>query len=955
MKMVNRRTVLKGLTLAGLGAVSVYGYMPLIEKFALRELQEGEQKSLMARPAKEEFQVKYTADVMCPSECGLEVWVKDGVAHRIYGNYACPYNDGAICGKGAAGLGLVYSPYRIRKPMIRVGERGEGRFKEVSWEEAIDYIARKMIEIKKKYGPESVIVDTGDVTDRDQYWRLGFAFGTPNCVEHGAICDTPRRHGPKLMFNGKRIEPDIMTPRLVRQPDGSLAWDRTHRAKLIIYAGWNPFLATRINWESRGTVAAKVENGCRVIVIDPVFSNTATQADMWVPIRPGTLADLFAAMLRYILENDDPKDPTRRYIDWDFKKYSIGWEDFEKAFREWWDKTDPINGLKYFTLEWAENRTDIPKEKIKELAHLFGITKPAALVWGMQAPGHHYNGYCASILGTVLNVITGNFDAPGGAIDTEIVKSSKGGTATGKWMLSKKVKRVVNGQEVEGTVAELHMDHYSDWPSAWDDVVGDYPRRFREGVTIRYGSFRGHKYPIKAYILRTGNSVITAGATWDWIDALTAKEGGEYKVELVVVIDTIFLETALYADVLLPEASYLERMSLSDIYPTYPVIFLRDAVIEPLHESKKPTDIMNMLAKRLYELGDRDIRPEDFWEKYKSEEDFVNEMLEVAPGRPNVGQPLPYPQYPEGYTIIGDPESLEKGEVTIDHEKKVIRGRPLTVKWLREHKGVAVWPMSWYRYRKWDEEKKEWVPNKAWPPTASKMIEFVWDYTTTDGKRQGMYSSANARIEKTGEIPRGLREIGFEKFPRTFYWFEAKYNPYTNPKVAYLKNEYPFMLISGRVHHAMSGTQMVAALGQSPAEGTWTPLNKEVEVEVEDFTPTGVITRKKKFLEGEWAVGTVWINSADAAKLGIKMGDLVKVENHLKRSVVGRAYVSEAIKPGVVKIAFAAGGRFSPGIGPTYVHKDYTPDYNMLVIPDNLTPIMGQPAFTAIPVKVEKL
>jgi len=68
----------------------------------------------------------------------------------------------------------------------------------------------------------------------------------------------------------------------------------------------------------------------------------------------------------------------------------------------------------------------LSKSQIEEVAHLFGITKPAALVWGMQSPGHHYNGYCASIIGTVLNVITGNFDAPGGAIDTELVKSSKG-------------------------------------------------------------------------------------------------------------------------------------------------------------------------------------------------------------------------------------------------------------------------------------------------------------------------------------------------------------------------------------------------------------------------------------------------------------------------------------------------------------------------------------------------
>ena len=70
-----------------------------------------------------------------------------------------------------------------------------------------------------------------------------------------------------------------------------------------------------------------------------------------------------------------------------------------------------------------------------------------------------------------------------------------------------------------------------------------------------------------------------------------------------------------------------------------------------------------------------------------------------APGRVNVGTPLPYPQYPEGYKLIGTPDSLEKGEVTVDKDKKVVKGKPVTVEWLRNNHGVAIWPMSWYRYK----------------------------------------------------------------------------------------------------------------------------------------------------------------------------------------------------------------------------------------------------------------
>ncbi|MCL4491907.1 MAG: molybdopterin-dependent oxidoreductase [Nitrospirae bacterium] len=945
---VSRRVFLKYAgALAGVAALDNAGLL------SLKRLSPAEAEAMQKAMGK--YEVRYTADCMCPSECGLEMWVKDGKIAKIYGNKAVPMNDGTACAKGASGQQLVYSPYRLKYPMIRVGKRGEGKFKRVTWDEAIDHIGRKLADIKKKHGAESVILDCGDVTDRDQYWRLFFAFGTPNCVEHGSLCDVPRRHGPKLMVGGKRWEPDVMRPQLVRQPDGSLKKDHTYKTKLIVYNGWNPFVATRIFYEQRGTVGAKVENGCKVVVIDPAYSNTATAADIWLSPRAGTDGDLFAAMLRYILEHDNPDDPDRRYIDWNMKKYVMGWDEFMDAFKSWWQKKDPVNGLSYFSLDWAADRTGLSKKQIEDLAHMFGITKPAALVWGMQSPGHHYNGYCCSIIGVALNVITGNFDVPGGVIDTELVKSDKGGSATGKQFKSRKVKRIINGKEVEGEVEHLHKDSFgSKYPAAWDDVVADYPDVIMNGIELKYGPFRGHNYPMKAYILRTGNSLLTGSAPWKWEKAITAKDAsGNYKLELFVFIDSLNLESALYADVILPEASYAERQSLSDIYPSHQVIYNRDAVIKPLHESKKPTDIMKLLAKKLNELGDSDIKASDFWEKYKTEEDFVNEMLAVAPGRVNVGTPLPYPRYPEGYKLIGTPDSLEKGEVTIDDKSKVVKGKPVTVEWLRNNNGVAIWPMSWYRYKKHNADE----PNKAFPNTSTKLIEFKFDWTD-GGKRYGGYKSYNEKIEKAGgEVPLGLKEIGFSKFPSTFFWFETKWNPYTNPEYKKYAKDYPFQLICGRVHHAMSGTQMIPWLGEIKAEGTWQPMNKEFEAEVPEAMPMGVEpmkTMKMKFKANTYSVGTIWMNTDDAKKLGIKNGDMVAVENPLGKSTKGKVFASGGIRPGVIKIGFATGGRFSPGMGPAYKTKDYTPSHNDLVDPDVLSPIMGFPGYADMIVRVKK-
>ena len=896
-----------------------------------------------ARLATETPQVTYTACVMCPAECGLAVNTVNGVASAIYGNPYMPLNNGVLCAKGAAGLQLVYNPNRIKYPMIRVGARGEGKFKRVSWDEAIKYIADKLVDIKKKHGPESVIMDCGDVTDRDPYWQLFFAYGTPHCTEHGAICDTPRRHGPKLFFGGKRIEPDIMRPLLLRQVDGSLKNDYSYRTKLIIYAGWNPFTATRIVYESRGTVGAKVA-GAKIIVIDPALSNTATKADQWIPIRPGTDADLFAAILRYLLENDDPQDPFRRYIDWSFKEYSEGWDEFLSAFKEWWSKKDPINGLNYFTVEWAAQRTDIPAEQIRDLAHTFGVTKPAALVWGMNGIGHHYNGYVASIIGTALNVITGNLDVPGGAIDTELVKSDKGGNATGKQFLSRKVKRTINGKEVEAEQDKLHMDGYGDWPAAWDDVVGDYPRRFLDGVTLKQGPFRGHRYPIKGYVVRTGNPVITGSNTQHWIEALTAKDGDNYRVELVVYIDTPMLETGLYADVILPEASYLERMSLSDIYPAHPMLSLRDFVIEKQFESKTPFDIMLLLAQALAER-DPDFPLAEFT-KYKREEDFWNEALAGAPGRPNIGTPLPYPQYPRGYKLVGTPDSLESGQAKVDHEKKQVTGSLLTVEWMREHHGVAVWPMSWYRYEKGGVLK-----------TSSGKIEFKWDWTTSDNKRLGQYAKYNKLIEESGNVPPGIAALGWKKYPSTFYWFETVWNPYTNPEYLKYKNDYPFQVISGRIHHAMSGTQMVDWLGRLTTEDLWLPLNDATTVDEVLLGPSGPekTGRKLNIRAGEWSIGVLQMNASDARKLGLKTGDLVELETPRGDKTRGKVNAVETIRPGTIRLAMGGGGRFSPGLGWNYYFKDVTPNNNSLTDRTAYSPIMGMPAYCDILVKVKKV
>jgi anaerobic selenocysteine-containing dehydrogenase len=238
------------------------------------------------------------------------------------------------------------------------------------------------------------------------------------------------------------------------------------------------------------------------------------------------------------------------------------------------------------------------------------------------------------------------------------------------------------------------------------------------------------------------------------------------------------------------------------------------------------------------------------------------------------------------------------------------------------------------------------------------MIEFVWDFEV-DGKRKGRYAGYNKLIENAeNEAPFGLSEIEFDKFPKTFYWFETVWNPHTNPDYVKYANDYPFQLICGRVHHAMSGTQMVPWLGEVKTEGIWQPMNDEFSAEIPEPTTEGQSSMKtisRTFEKNSYSVGTIWMNTDDAAKVGVKNGDLVELKTPLGHTTKGKIFASGGMRPGVVKMGFATGNRFSKGMGPAYESRKYTPSHNDLVDPDALSPIMGFPAYADVMVGVKKV
>ncbi len=897
------------------------------------ERQEGPRTTRVSLPNREkipgqETRIVHTSDAMCPSECGISVLVENGFAKKIYGNPHSFINNGTFCAKGASGLQLTYSPHRIKTPLLRAGQRGEDRWKEISWKEAADHMAKKLIDIKQRHGPEAVFFDGGDVTDREAFERLFYAFGTPNVYNHGSICDPNRRWGHRLMAGDERPLPDIQRPVLMPDNEGRTHSRTHHDAKFILNIGVNPLVATRFNYMSSGIPAAQQENQCMYVVIDPSYTNSAAHADIWMPIRPGTDPALLSAMLYFIIKNDSPGSPERTYLDHDFlHHYTTGWEEFRTAFLKLTRERDPSNNLLHFTPEWAEEKTGIEKKEIERISHLFGITKPAAIEIGMHGTAHHTNGDVTSILMTALCLITGNMDRPGGLVFIDSQKVKKNQRTCGKEVLARKITSDGHEAGISGAVQELHKDHYGDFPAAWRGVLSDLPQKIREGIQIQHGPFQGHRYPVKAFITRAGNPVITAGCTSDWKEALTARDKqGNYLLDLMVFIDTHITVTGSYADIVLPEAGFLERMGLSDVYTMSPEVAIRDQVIKPLHESRTPFEIMITLSEALIKNGDHDVKTEDFSGRYSTEEDFINELLSESPGFYNIGTPLPYPDIPEGALIKGSPDN----PVALVNGNVIKQGEPLTVQWLRSNHGVAKWPASYERFKKSDGS-----PSGFYPRTSSGKFEFRFSYLEKLNKRLGT------------------------NFPVTFYWSECKWNP-KNRMYQDTGREYPFQLISGRVHHAMTMTAVCPYLSETETE-CMEPLNNSFTYTL----PEGNIPDKYSiprnnngtsfFRARTVAIPVFAMNRSDGERIRIKTGDLVMLENPLGRSIRGKVFLTEEVMPGVIKTAFGTGGQRAPGTGFLKKTSDYTPNINELFDPRNLSPYTGMPGFGDIMVKVTKM
>lgn len=508
---------------------------------------------------------------MCGGQSGIKVKVVNGRAMKIEGianpnnianistNYekalteiSALYNDkdaaGRLCPKGNAGLRSLYDPDRLKTPMVRVGKKGSGKWKAISWEESVSQVAENLQKIKDKYGAESLIWFSEDHCFTHIQQDFCKMYGTPNYHNHSNLCDVARKASFKLVMGNERPLADF--------EDTSYA----------LVFGWNMLGAMK--WAhlpgiwNRGRA-----KGAKMVYVDPVFSQTAAKADQWVPIRPGTDGAMALAIGHVLIK--------KNFVDKAFvDEWCVGFDEYAKYVE---DKTP----------EWAEKITSVPAKTIEKIATEIGVTakagKPVCIdTW--SGPGHHTNATLGGYAITILPALLGMIDKPGTMIEPSKIGNKHHGIDVDLPSLKK--------PRVDGKGTKYILGHGS----------GIYVETRNAVVEGKYWS--PDVTPPRAGVIVYQNLAMSVPNTKKNIEFFN-------KLEYLVVHDTHMSETAEFADIVIPGSVYLERYDFTGYWVTWPVLGLRKPVVKSVINGMTEVEFWMAVMKKMGMKDKKGYSPAD--------------------------------------------------------------------------------------------------------------------------------------------------------------------------------------------------------------------------------------------------------------------------------------------------------------------------------------------------------
>ncbi len=479
----------------------------------------------------------------CSTICGIVGYVINNKIVKISGNPEDPNSQGKTCAKGESGPTINVYPERLLYPMKRVGMRGEGLWQRISWDEAYNTLADHINRCIDDGVPEQVAFHQGRSRIADETTRFMSAIGSPTMLNHRAICSSAKRAANYVSI-------------------GETDWETVdaENCKYFLDFGANIYeahqgglpLLTRV-------IKARFDHGAKLVYFDVRLSNTAGQADEWHAPFPGTDGAIALAMGHAIMQAGM----------------------YDKDFINSWTNSNVVQ-LKAFyqpyTPEWAEKLSGMKASDIKRIALEFAEERPRVAAFTNRGTGAHYNGFHSERAVVLLNAIVGSIGVPGGYCYGEAEKIDP--------------KKFIPPQPVP-PAPKVRTDLED--PPEWS--LSNKWQKMRVGQIV-YPYLKQGRAKIKVYM------TYTLGAPTTWPEGRTSTVEvlkNEKLIPFHVCSDIVYSETAHYADIIMPDASYMERWGLDirNNHALKPFVTMRQPMTKPPGECVSFVDSLFEVGRRL--------------------------------------------------------------------------------------------------------------------------------------------------------------------------------------------------------------------------------------------------------------------------------------------------------------------------------------------------------------------
>jgi len=504
--------------------------------------------------SKEEVRRSYCG--LCHPRCGTLLHMENGRVVEVSGDPDHPVNQGMICERGLLMAEHIYHPERINHPLKRIGARGEGKWQQISWDQALDEVAGKLDQLRSSYGPETLAFTHG--TSRTHHWdcrRFFNLFGSPNVAGVNNVCMCPSYATEYATYGG-------------------MARGNPRQARCVVI--WGRSAANSSPVQSYPALLEAKRKGVRFIVIDPREIDEVRIADMWLQIRPGTDLALLLGWIRLIIEEE--------LYDKEFTaNWTVGFEELRQSVAD-------------YTLEKVSAITWLPVDQIRDAARLYATSKPAQIPYGYGLDKQGINSNQCARARAILRAITGNLEVEGGETFSQSPDIAK---IRGEYDLVRS-DAISPAQRAKQIGADKYP--FFGFPG-WERNVANNaklpkghvapPSMYRTCMAHAREVFNtiisGKPYPVTAMLSVASNPMLSFPDTPLVFEALK-------KLDLYVVMEYYMTPSAALADYVFPSATTVEQ---PDLWKTGGFCMACPPGLEPLFERRDTYQFYRGLGLRL--------------------------------------------------------------------------------------------------------------------------------------------------------------------------------------------------------------------------------------------------------------------------------------------------------------------------------------------------------------------